>query len=165
MSNPSNKHKEVIYTTAYATAGSGAIGGFIPGFDLGGIIGGWTSMLIIIGSDSGRQLDRDTVVKFLTSVLAGAAGYLGGSKVLTYSLHLLPGLGTLGAVGVNSLLNFLYTVRLGKYIAEQMEKPEFDLDDCAKLVPEITSVIFAMPSMREMNTTWQDWSNNQQYKT
>lgn len=141
-------------------------GTFIPAADVTGIVGGWALMIVKIAADCDRQMDRDTAVKIATSILAGAAGYIGGSKIFTVGLQfVLPGLGTLGALALNSLLNFLYTIRLGRFIALQMEKPGFDTEDWANLIPEITSVVFAMPSVMELRETWNDWKEQQSYNS
>ncbi|MCM0591360.1 MAG: hypothetical protein ACFKPT_25535 [Gloeotrichia echinulata GP01] len=159
------KHEEVIYTTAFSTAAMAIPGTFIPALDIGGIIGGWGTMLCIIAANSNRQLDKDTAMKVVTAIMAGAAGYLGGSKLFTFGLQfILPGIGTVGAVGFNSLLNFLYTIRLGRFVALQMEKPEFDTGDWASIIPEITSVVFAMPSVMEIREAWKDWTEKSHYK-
>jgi hypothetical protein len=158
------KHEETIYYAAFLSGGAGMAGALMPALDIGGVSGAWVTMIILIGQDSNRQLDKDTVVKLVTGILAGAAAYLGGSKIFTFALNAIPGIGTLGAVGINAILNFLYTMRLGRYIALQMEKPEFDTGDWAGLIPEITAIVFAMPSVLEIREAWKDWTEHQQYK-
>jgi hypothetical protein len=98
----------------------------------------------------------------MAAILSAGAGYLGGSKVFTFALNFIPGLGQLGAIGINSLLNFIYTIRLGKFIAEQMEKSDFDTDDWSNLVPEIAAVVFVAPSFTEMKEAASAWGKRQQ---
>lgn len=158
------KHEVAIYTAAYAAAAAGIPGAFIPALDVGAISTAWVGMLLAIASNSNRHLDRNTALKFATGLLAGSAAYLGGSKLFTFALNFIPGIGTVAAVGINSLLNFLYTFRLGRFIALQMEKSEFDTEDWASMIPEVTALVFAMPSIMEMQESMKDWNTHQQYK-
>lgn len=159
------KHEKGIYTAAFAAAAAGVPGAFIPALDLAVVGGSWVTMLLSISSTCRRQLDYNTALKFTTGVLAGAAAYLGGSKLLiTIAFYAFPGLGTVASVGLNSLLNFIYTCRLGRYMALQMEKPDFSTEDWASMIPEITAMVFAMPSILEMQEAWKDWNSHQQYK-
>jgi uncharacterized protein (DUF697 family) len=157
------KHERVIYTAAITAAAAGVPGAFVPALDIGAISGAWGTMLIMIADKSGRELDYNTAMKLATAILGGAAAYLGGSKVFTMALNLIPGFGTVTAVGINSLLNFLYTVRLGSFIARQMEKTDFDTNDIAHLVPELTAIVFAVPTFGELRGTWNDYRENQSY--
>lgn len=158
------KYEPPIYACAYASAGLGIPGTFVPGIDVGGMIGLWVAMLIGIANMAGRSLDRDTAFKLISGVLAGSAAYIGGSKVLTYALNFIPGLGTIGAIGINSILNFLYTVRIGRFIAVQMEKPDFNTEDFSALIPDIAAMVFAAPSMTEIRESWRDYNNNKHHK-
>lgn len=158
------KHEGAIYTAALAAGGAGVPGAFIPALDVAAVGGTWATMLLVIAGDAGRTLDRNTALKFTTAVVTAGAAYIGGSKLLTYLLHLIPGVGTVGAVSVNCLLNFLYTMRLGRFAALQMEKADFDTGDFANMIPEITAMVFAMPSMMELKDAWHDYNLHKQYK-
>lgn len=164
IENTIKKHEAGIYVAAYSAAAAGIPGAFVPALDVAVVGGAWATMLVAIASNSNRQLDQNTALKFATGILSGGAAYLGGTKLLTYTLHAIPGLGTIASVGINSLLNFLYTFRLGRFIALQMEKPEFDTADWASLIPELTAMVFAMPSIMEIQEAWRDWNTHQQYK-
>ncbi|ELP54194.1 hypothetical protein D3800_20305 [Microcystis aeruginosa NIES-298] len=153
------KYEDSIYGCAFMAAGIGAPGSIVPGLDIGGVSGTWAGMILGIAKIAERQLDKNTVLKFVGGILAGSAGYLGGSKVLTFALHAVPGIGTLGAVGINCLLNFIYTIRLGRYVALQMEKPGFDTQDWADLIPEITALVFAMPTVTELREAWKYYND------
>lgn len=158
------KYESDIYTCAYTAAASGTWGSVMPVMDTVYVSFSWVAMIIAIGEKANRKFDKDTVAKFVASILAGSAAYLGGTKLLVFLLNAVPGLGTLGAVGINMLLNFLYTIRLGRYIALQMEKPEFNTSDWANLIPEITSVVFGIPTIQEMQEAWKNWDAQQHYK-
>jgi hypothetical protein len=159
------KYEEAIYPAAYGAAALGVPGSFIPVLDVGGMTTIWGTMIVSIAAKSNRQLDSDAALKFVTAILAGAGAYLGGTKVLTTVLHFFPGAGTIASVGLNCLLNFLYTFRLGRFVALQMEKPGFGTEDWAAMVPEITSMVFALPSLAEIQESWADWQNYQHYQS
>lgn len=156
------KHEEAIYGCAYTAAALGVPGAFTPGLDTVGVAGTWAAMMCVIANKANRELDRPTSLKLMAAILSAGAGYLGGSKVFTFALNFIPGLGQLGAIGINSLLNFIYTIRLGKFIAEQMEKPDFDTDDWSNLVPEIAAVVFVAPSFTEIKEAAGAWGKRQQ---
>ncbi len=158
------KHEGAIYTAAYAAAAAGIPGAFVPSLDIAAISTAWVGMMLAIANNSNRKLNHSTALKFATGILAGAAGYIGGSKLFTWALNLIPGLGIVAAVGINSLLNFLYTFRLGRFIALQMEKSEFDTSDWASMIPEVSAIVFAMPSITELSEAMSDWNSHQQYK-
>ncbi len=157
------KHEKAIYTAAYAAGAAGIPGAFIPTLDITVVGGAWATMTVSIANKSGRKLDKDTAFKLCSTILAGGAAYIGGTKILTYLFHMIPGLGTMGAVGINSLLNFLYTFRMGRFIAMQMEKADFNTEDFASMIPEITAMVFAMPSMAEIRQTWTDYNDHKRY--
>jgi hypothetical protein len=158
------KYEHEIYTTAYIAAASGTWGAFIPVMDTVYVSASWVIMIGSIAEKANRKLEKETVAKFVSGILAGSAAYLAGTKVLVFLLNAIPGLGTLGAVGINALLNFLYTIRLGRYIALAMEKPDFNTSDWANLIPEITSVVFGIPTVPEMQEAFKNWNTQQQYK-
>ena len=158
------KHEKAIYTASYAAGAAGLPGAFIPTLDVVAVGGTWATMLCVIAKDANRHFDRDTALKFTTGVVTAGAGYIAGSKLLTFALHLIPGAGTASAVGINCLLNFLYTMRLGRFAALQMEKPDFDTGDFANIIPEMAAIVFTMPSVIELKETWSNYREHQEYK-
>jgi uncharacterized protein (DUF697 family) len=157
-------HENAIYTAAFAAAAVGVPGAFAPFLDVTAVGGIWATMMVAIATKAGRQLDKDTALKIATAILTGASAYVAGSKLIGFLLHFIPGAGSIVSVGVNSLLNFLYTFRLGRYLALKMEKPEFDTGDFADVIPEMTTMVFSLPSITELRSTWQEYSDrNQQF--
>lgn len=156
------KHENAIYTAAYAAAAAGVPGTFVPVLDVAAVGTAWAGMMVAIANNAKRKMDRDTALKLAMAILSGAAAYLAGTKLITFLLHFIPGAGSIAALGINCLLNFLYTFRLGRLMALQMEKPDFDTGDFASIIPEITTMVFAMPSVAEIRETWRDYHEHKE---
>ena len=122
------------------------------------------AMIAAIASDAGRKMDAQTATKLATSVISGSAAYLGGCKVLTFSLHLIPGLGSLGSVTINVILNAVYTIRFGSFVAQHMENERFDINDFNLLTTEMAAIVFAVPSISEVKETWGAYQDYQRSK-
>jgi uncharacterized protein (DUF697 family) len=86
-------------------------------------------------------IDRDRALKIMMSVAKGAAAYIGGSKIISSALHLIPGVGTLGTVGLNAAFNATYTYKLGLFLCDTFDKATFDIDDADNLISEIINAI------------------------
>jgi uncharacterized protein (DUF697 family) len=147
------KHENTIYGCAFTSGIFAITSSFVPGADIPSTITSWSLMLVNIADDAGRSLDKDTALKIATAIAAGGATYLAGCKLLTFSLHLIPGIGTLGSVTLNVVLSALCTIRLGRFIALQMEEQKFNLDNWDLLLTELSTVVFAMPTLNEFKDT------------
>jgi hypothetical protein len=90
-----------------------------------------------------------TTQKFVVNVLQGAGSYLVGSAVLRYLL-MFTGIGILGGAALNALLNFLYTARLGIFIAEQYDQPGFSMEHGLSAIDSIGKIVFAVPTAEEL---------------
>jgi uncharacterized protein (DUF697 family) len=149
MSLP-NSHRNIIIGSAQAAAALGVPSTFAPGLDIVGITGIWSNMLIKIAFKSGHELDSKFTMKFVTSVATGLSGYVVGCKVFTTLLHFIPGIGTLGAMGINGFLNYIFTYRLGKLIAEMFERSNFSLSDFQSMATKVIMPLIAVPSISEL---------------
>lgn len=154
------KHEDTIYLCAFSSGSFAITSSFLPGSDIPLTITSWGTMLVSIARNANRQLDMDTALKIATSLAAGGATYLAGCKLFTFSLHLIPGIGTLGSVTLNIVLSALCTIRLGRFIALQMENPNFNLDNWDLLLAELTTVVFAMPKLDEFKDTLNAYQNH-----
>lgn len=144
------KYQDIIHNHALAAAATGGtIGAIIPGTDIIGVSAIWLSMVSDISDRTGNYADEAVVQKFILAVLQGAGSYLVGSAVLRTAL-LFTGIGILGSAALNSLLNFLYTVRLGIFIAEQYDHPGFTIDHSLSALQSVGEIIFAVPTAEEL---------------
>jgi uncharacterized protein (DUF697 family) len=129
------------------TAGAvGVPGAFSFGLDVSVMAGIWSTMLMEIAKRSGRKVSQDFGVKLVTGVLAGVAAYVGGSKLAMKLLHLIPGAGTLAAIGVNSLLNLFFTWRFGNAMAKLFERGAFDAEDFGDIVAYTLAILTPFPT-------------------
>ena len=148
--SPPVQYHPIIKTAAAAAGALGVPGAFSFGLDIAGMSGIWITMTLAIASESRHEIDRAYATKLIAAVTAGVAGYVGGSKVATTLLHLIPGAGTAAAIGVNSALDFLYTWRLGCTLAKLFDKPDFVATDARRLALDIAHVIGPVPTIKEL---------------
>lgn len=111
----------------------------------------WGLMIREIAAVSGHRIDSNYAKKIAYGVGAGVAAYVGGSKLAMKLLHLVPGFGTLAAIGVNSSLNFLFTYKLGSALAKLFDKGAFDESDTTEAVLVLTTLVAAVPDWNDMS--------------
>jgi uncharacterized protein (DUF697 family) len=122
------KYQDTIFEHALAAAGTGrTIGAFIPGVDTFAVSAIWMSMIYKISEHLENKADEAAAQKFVITLLQGAGSYIVGSVVLRYAL-MATGIGIIGGAVLNALLNFLYTARLGIFVAELYDQPGFTME-------------------------------------
>jgi len=153
MTTLSQTSKQIINNAALAAGGLGVPGIFLPGVDMVGVAGVWTKMMIDLANESGHQVDMEFAGKVITSVLAGASLYMGGSKLMT-TLLTYTGVGAIPAAGINAMFNWIYTLRLGKLLATQFSQPGFTASALLLSMKGLTGLVFALPSFSEARDAW-----------
>jgi hypothetical protein len=144
------EYQETIFEHALAAAATGGtIGALVPGLDTIGVSAIWLSMIVKISEHSHNATDEAAAQKFVITILQGAGSYLAGTTVLRYAL-LCTGIGALGAAALNALLNFLYTARLGIFIAELYDQPGFTMEHALSAMYSAGKIIFAVPTVDEL---------------
>ncbi len=144
------KYESIVKDSAKAAAAAGTASAINPFLDTAAIAGIWTNMIIQIAKVSGRPMDMASATKFVTSVASGIAAYKVGSKILTTIVWLLPGLGWLGAMGLNSALNFIFTYKLGKVTSSLFSKPGFDFGSTADIMQYVVLPMLSIPTLSEV---------------
>lgn len=89
----------------------GPIGAFSSVADVASITGWWGFLLVQYSKYYGIQLDLEAAKKVCSTALLGMGGYYLGCKTATKLFHLIPGAGTLAAMGISSLQNVIFTYR------------------------------------------------------
>ena len=89
----------------------GPIGAFSSIADVASIAGWWGFLLVQYSKYYGIQLDLEAAKKVCSTALLGMGGYYLGCKTATKLFHLIPGAGTLAAMGISSLQNVIFTYR------------------------------------------------------
>jgi uncharacterized protein (DUF697 family) len=144
------KYKKIIIDSARTAAAAAGPGTFIPVLDTGVVAGVWANMLIKIAKISGHDLDFKFAIKMATVVATGVSGYVAGSKLFTYGLLLIPGVGWLTAMGINGMLNYIFTFKLGKVAKNMFEKPGFDAGDATDIAKSLILPLLSIPTFTDI---------------
>ena len=151
--NLSYKNQQIVNNSALAAAGLGIPGIFLPGVDMVGVSAVWVKMMVDLAKESGHEVNLEFAGKVMSSVLAGAGLYMGGSKLLT-TLLTFTGVGAVPAAGLNAIFNWIYTLRLGKLLATQFSKPGFTPAMLMASAKGFTGLVFALPTLGEVGDAW-----------
>jgi uncharacterized protein (DUF697 family) len=143
------KYQEIITQHSLAAAAAAGAGAIVPLADTVAVSGIWLTMIARIAEKAGHDTDDATIQKFVINILQGAGSYLVGSAVLRV-LMIATGVGIIGAAVINALLNFLYTARLGIFIAEQFARPGFKMAHALSVVDSVIKIVFAIPTVDEL---------------
>lgn len=144
------KYQDIIFQHSLSAAATGGtIGAILPGVDTAGVSAIWIAMIVRISKASGNTTDDAVVQKFVINLLQSAGCYIVGTVVLRFIL-LSTGIGILGAAVMNAMLNFLYTARLGIFIAEQYDHPGFSMEHAMSALDSAGKIIFAIPTAEEL---------------
>lgn len=149
MPNIPSKYHDIMKGSVVAAAAVGVPGVFVPGIDVAAMSGIWINMIIQVSEKAGKPLNGDKAAKFVAAIGAGVAGYYAGSKLFTMLLHAIPGVGTGAAIGINALLNGVYTYRLCNTLVGQFERSTFNGDDLLDLTITIAPMLLPLPSPSE----------------
>jgi len=103
---------------AGAAGAVGIPGAFAFGADVPILIGIWIAGAAAIVDKAGHSASDAQLKALATSALAGAASFVAGSKLAAKLFHLLPGPGTLAAIGVNSSLDAFFTYRFLRCVSK-----------------------------------------------
>lgn len=143
------KYQAIIAQHSVITAGAAGAGAIIPLADTVAVSGIWLTMIGRIAEASGNHADDAVIQKFVISVVQGAGSSVVGTLVLR-GLMIATGIGIVGAVVMNALLNFLYTARLGIFIAEQFDQPGFEMSHALSMVEAASKIVFSIPTISEL---------------
>lgn len=154
------KYQNIIFQHSLAAAATGGtIGAIVPGVDIAGVSLTWVAMVARIADKAENYTEDAVVQKFVINIIQGAGSYLIGTVVLRYLL-MATGIGILGGAALNALLNFLYTARLGIFIAEQYDKPGFTMEHSLSAIDSIAKIVFAVPTPEELKFAFKMTRNN-----
>jgi len=144
------QYRPIVGAASKAAGIIGVPGAFSFGLDVTVMSGIWAAMIISICAKSNHKVDKTFALKIATGVLSGVAAYVGGSKIAMKLLHLIPGAGSIAAIGVNSTLNYLFTYKLGHAFSNLFDRGEFDDEDVKGLVMTLLTLVAAFPTLDEI---------------
>jgi len=145
------KYRDIVRNATMAAGAIGVPGAFSFGADVAAMTGIWATMIVSISQKSGHKVDKVFATKLASGVLAGVGAYVGGSKIAMKLLHLIPGFGSLAAIGVNSTLNALFTYKLGHAISNLFNKGSFDTSDITNTVTILLTLVVGLPTFDELS--------------
>jgi len=145
---PDEEYDGIVGAAVIAAAGAGPLI-VIPFADPAAVGTIWTTMIYKICRRAGHNIDRPAASQLALAVGASAGAYWAGSKVLGNILSKFP-LSMAPAIGANSLLNALFTLRLGNAMIDLMEKPQFDISDWAYIAGFLGDAMKPRPSVSEI---------------
>ena len=133
MEIPKNMREDVKFAILEAGA-FGPIGAFSTAADVGAIATVWGYLLFKYTKHYGYKLENDDAVKICTTALLGLGGYYAGCKMATKLFHIIPGAGTLLAMGISSLANVIFTYRFALALTRIFQSPKIDIKNLAKTI-------------------------------
>ena len=133
MEIPKNMREDVKFAILEAGA-FGPIGAFSTVADVGAIATVWGYLLFKYTKQYGYKLEKDDAVKICTTALLGLGGYYAGCKMATKLFHIIPGAGTLLAMGISSLANVIFTYRFALALTRIFKSPKIDMKNLAKTI-------------------------------
>jgi hypothetical protein len=143
------KYHPIVQKAVVAATAAGPLGAFTGPFDMAAVGTIWTTMFLAMADKAAVKVDGEFAKKFVVTAGTGAAGYIGGCKLATMLFHLIPGAGTLTAMGVSSAINAIYTLKFAHGIGKLFEKREFGLVDAADAATVVLAVLCTMPRPAE----------------
>jgi hypothetical protein len=150
----SEEHKGIVKKAVVSAAGVGLPGIVAPTLDTAGVASVWTIMVGALAKKSGHNVDAKLIAKLITGALASVASYQLGSKILTWLavplILTFPVAGIPAVVGLNGVLNAIFTYRLGVFLSEQLTRSDFTTRDFIGLSQRIGAIFLGVPTPREI---------------
>ena len=144
------EHRGIVGAAAKAAGLIGVPGAFSFGLDATAMTGIWAAMIVALGAKSNHQVDKIFAAKLATGILTGIAAYVTGSKIAMKLLHLIPGAGSIAAMGVNGTLNYVFTYRVGHSISNLFAKGSYDEADMKVLLTTVLSLVGSKATLAEI---------------
>jgi hypothetical protein len=145
-----SRYRGIVQKGVVASMAAGPLGAVTGPFDATAVFAIWSTMLIAIARESGHKLDGTFVTKFLSTVGSAAIAYYGGCKAATWLFNLVPGAGTLVAIGASTAMNAVFTYKFGAAVSNLFDKDDFDLKDAFKAAKAVISLLCTFPTISEV---------------
>jgi hypothetical protein len=144
------KYRKITKTAILAATAAGPLGAFTGPFDGAAVGTIWTTMVVAMVKKSGHELSAGFVSKFVATLGVGVAAYYGGCKLATMLFHIIPGAGTLMAMGISSLMNALFTYKVAAAVSSQLENGKFSFHDAHLAAIAIVQIVCSLPKAGEI---------------
>lgn len=121
MSVP-KKFRSIVGGASKVAGAVGVPGAFAFGADVPVLIKIWVTGAILIANKAGHAASKKEITALATTASSGVATFITGSKLATKLFHLVPGPGTVTAIGVNSSLNAIFTYRFLRSVSKVFDQ-------------------------------------------
>lgn len=147
MSTQSNVD-EHIENAVIASAVAGCAGTLLIGSDMVALYAIWANMIHSIAQEYDVEFNAKGFIKYSASSMLAAAAWIGGSKVLNFFL-MLTGLGAIGAVVSNCIVNGIFTYRIGRAM-DEVFKDEGCKESFIVISKRVAAALLPMPGLKEI---------------
>jgi len=106
----------------------GPIGAFSMVADVASIGGWWGYLLVKYSKYYGMEMDKEAAKKICSTAILGMGGYYLGCKTATRLFHMIPGAGTIAAMGMSALQNIIFTYRFAVTLSRIFAKGNVNVD-------------------------------------
>ena len=106
----------------------GPIGAFSTVADVASIGGWWGYLLVKYSKYYGMEMDKEAAKKICSTAILGMGGYYLGCKTATRLFHMIPGAGTIAAMGMSALQNIIFTYRFAVTLSRIFAKGNVNVD-------------------------------------
>lgn len=112
------KFRKIVGGGTLAAGAVGLPGGLIPHVDVPVLLTIWATGAAMISDKAGYKTTKQQWQGLITTALGGVALYVAGSKLAAQAFKVVPVLGILASMGVNSALNAFFTYRFLRGVAK-----------------------------------------------
>lgn len=112
----------------------GPIGSFSTVADVASIGGWWGYLLVKYAGYYGMELDKEAAKKICSTAILGMGGYYLGCKTATRLFHMIPGAGTITAMGISALQNIIFTYRFAITLARIFSRGNVNRDSLVEAI-------------------------------
>lgn len=144
----------IIVGSMIVTIGASPGGALCPMLDLSVVAATWATMLYKIGEAHKVTFTKTECAKIITACGASVTGYLAGSKCINWLLNLLPGLGTLGAMAGNAVLNGYYTYAIGMAFHKMLETEDINGKTVVEIAKLLLRYFVPIPSFADLKEVY-----------
>lgn len=121
----------------------GTIGAFSTALDVANIAVWWGYLLVEYSRYYGVKVDKATAKKICSTALLGMGGYYLGCATATKLFHLIPGAGTLTAMGISALQNIIFTYRFAMTLTRIFRRRTVDINTLADSIIQMYAGTFS----------------------
>lgn len=144
------KYRIITRNALVAATAAGPLGAFTGPFDCAAVGTIWTTMVVAMAEKSGREFSTSFISKFIATLGVGVAAYYGGCKAATMLFHMIPGAGTIMAMGVSSFMNALFTYKVAEAVTGQLDNDDFNAHDAELAAGAIITIVCSLPTINEV---------------